>query len=76
MKRVRELIAAAGATVIYLPTYSPELNPIELWWNALKRELRKQSLDIECSVPSKTRQKRAQESGYLSASYGDRDSWW
>jgi hypothetical protein len=25
MKRVRELIAAAGATAVYLPTYSPEL---------------------------------------------------
>jgi transposase len=34
---VREAIEAAGATAIYLPPYSPELNPIELWWAHLKR---------------------------------------
>src|SRR5437899_13002635 len=27
MRRVRELIEAVRASVIYLPTYSPELNP-------------------------------------------------
>ncbi len=26
----RRLIEATGATPVYLPTYSPELNPIEL----------------------------------------------
>jgi transposase len=50
MQRVRDLIAAAGAPVIYLPTYSPELNPIELWWNDLKRALRKLSLDVESDL--------------------------
>jgi hypothetical protein len=25
---------------IYLPTYSPKLNPIELWWGHLKATLR------------------------------------
>jgi transposase len=30
---------------IYLPTYSPELNPIELLWSDLNRELRRMGLD-------------------------------
>lgn len=37
---VRARIEAAGATCVYLPTYSPELNPIELLWAWLKRLLR------------------------------------
>ena len=59
MKRVRELITEAGATAVYLPTYSPELNPIELWWNDLKRELRKQSIDHEADLPRAARRERA-----------------
>jgi transposase len=42
---VRQAIEAAGAMPIYLPTYSPELNPIELLWSDLKRELRRMGLD-------------------------------
>ena len=37
---VREAIEAAGATVLYLPPYSPDLNPIELVFSNLKRLLR------------------------------------
>src|SRR5512133_1721299 len=33
---VRRLIEAAGARVLYLPPYSPDLNPIELCWAKLK----------------------------------------
>ena len=29
---VRAAIEAAGTTPVYLPIYSPELNPIEPWW--------------------------------------------
>ena len=32
---VTELIEAAGATVLYLPPYSPDLNPIEHIWSKL-----------------------------------------
>ena len=39
---VKQLIEATGAKVIYLPPYSPELNPIELAWNKMKTYLRKQ----------------------------------
>ena len=39
----RLLLAAqnAGCRVLFLPPYSPELNPIELFWAWLKRFLRK-----------------------------------
>ncbi len=36
----RRRIEAAGATVVYLPPYSPEMNPIELCWSKLKGLLR------------------------------------
>ena len=42
---VRRAIEAAGAMPIYLPTYSPELNPIELLWSDLKRDLRRMGLN-------------------------------
>jgi transposase len=48
---VRERIEAAGAQVLYLPPYSPDLNPIEKAWAKLKQLLRaakartKQALD-------------------------------
>jgi transposase len=38
---VAEAIEAAGATVRYLPPYSPDLNPIENAFSALKANLRK-----------------------------------
>jgi transposase len=37
---VRRLIRAAGASILYLPPYSPDLNPIELCWAKLKAILR------------------------------------
>jgi len=38
---VAEAIEAVGATLIYLPKYSPDLNPIELAFSKLKAHLRK-----------------------------------
>ena len=38
---VREAIAAVGATVRYLPAYSPDFNPIEMAFSKLKAALRK-----------------------------------
>ena len=38
---VRELIAAAGAHVLFLPPYSPEFNPIEKTWAKIKDFLRR-----------------------------------
>ena len=39
--RVREMIEAAGATLLYLPPYSPDFNPIEMAFSKLKALLRK-----------------------------------
>jgi transposase len=38
--RTRELIEAAGAELIYLPPYSPDLNPIEMVFAKVKQALR------------------------------------
>lgn len=37
---VRKLVREAGAAVIYLPPYSPDLNPIEPCWAFIKNLLR------------------------------------
>jgi transposase len=37
---VRQAIEARGATLLYLPPYSPDMNPIELAFSKLKRLLR------------------------------------
>ena len=38
---IREAITAAGASLLYLPSYSPDLNPIEQLFAKLKALLRK-----------------------------------
>jgi transposase len=40
VKGVCELIQARGAEVLYLPPYSPDLNPIEKAWAKIKQHLR------------------------------------
>ena len=40
---VRAAIEAAGATLVYLPPYSPDLNPIENAFSKIKAILRKQA---------------------------------
>jgi len=37
---IRELIQATGAELLYLPPYSPDLNPLEKAWAKLKQLLR------------------------------------
>jgi transposase len=39
--RVHEVVAAAGARLLYLPAYSPDFNPIEHAWSKVKALLRK-----------------------------------
>lgn len=39
-EQIRYLIEGVGAKLIYLPTYSPEFNPIEHCWSKLKSILR------------------------------------
>lgn len=38
--RVRQMIESAGASVLFLPPYSPDLNPIELAFSKIKQKLR------------------------------------
>ena len=50
-KAVRQLIRAAGAKLLFLPKYSPDLNPIEQVFAKLKHLLRKaaaRTLDTVC----------------------------
>jgi len=41
VKEVEEVLNQFGASALYLPPYSPELNPIEMTWAWLKQLLRK-----------------------------------
>ena len=40
-KRIRELIEARGAEIVFVPSYSPDLNPIEQAFSKIKNILRK-----------------------------------
>ena len=40
-KRIRELIEARGAQMVFVPSYSPDLNPIEQAFSKIKNILRK-----------------------------------
>ena len=39
---VKEAIEACGAKILYLPKYSPDLNPVELLWSKVKAVLRRE----------------------------------
>jgi len=41
VKGVADIIRGAGAILLYLPPYSPDLNPIEHMWSKIKSLLRK-----------------------------------
>lgn len=43
VKGVEEAIQAVGARALYLPPYSPDLNPIEMAWSKMKTLLRSKS---------------------------------
>jgi len=40
---VRDILASCGAEIIYLPAYSPDLNPIEMVFSKLKSLMKKES---------------------------------
>jgi transposase len=44
---VVDAILAVGAVPLFLPPYSPDMNPIEFWWADIKRQLRKLAIDSE-----------------------------
>jgi len=41
VKQVVEIIEGAGCTLLYLPPYSPDFNPIENYWAVMKSHIRK-----------------------------------
>ncbi len=49
-KRIRELIEARGAELVFLPSYSPDLNPIEEAFSKIKNILRKVGSGSSCVV--------------------------
>ncbi|KJV93349.1 IS630 family transposase [Orientia tsutsugamushi] len=50
---IKVLIESVGCSILFLPTYSPDLNPIEHYWFKIKNEIRKvtaQFKDISMAV--------------------------
>ena len=46
-KRTKELIESVGCKIIFLPPYSPDLNPIEKFWANLKRWIKNNILHFD-----------------------------
>jgi hypothetical protein len=46
--RLRELADETECTILFLPPYSPDLNPIEKFWAWLKRKLREILSSFDC----------------------------
>lgn len=47
---IRECIEDAGATLRFLPPYSPDMNPIEMMWSKVKAHLRRTAARTECTL--------------------------
>ena len=45
-EKTKKLIEDAGCTILFLPPYSPDLNPIEHKWAQAKANRRKTNLDL------------------------------
>ncbi len=50
IRGVREAIEAAGARLLYLPPYSPDLNPVEPMWSKIKQILRSHAPRTEAEL--------------------------
>jgi len=50
-KIVMELLDKAGISYLYLPPYSPDLNPIEKMWSKMKSFLRKRKVRVAAELP-------------------------
>ena len=50
-KIVTKLLDKAGISYMYLPPYSPDLNPIEKMWSKMKSILRKRKIRIASELP-------------------------
>ena len=52
VKAVKEVIEEAGMTLLYLPPYSPDFNPIEKMWSKIKAILRKLKIHVSTELPT------------------------
>lgn len=43
---VQAVLAASGVKVLFLPPYSPDLNPIERLWSKMKAILRREKIRV------------------------------
>lgn len=66
---IMEAVQNVGATILFLPPYSPDLNPIELMWSKLKAILRKLKIRTAELLPD------AIASAFNSISVSDIVSW-
>jgi len=51
-----EIIRASGAKVLFLPAYSPDLNPIEMMWSKIKTFLRAKQARTQEALLEATRE--------------------
>ena len=57
--KTRSLIEQHGHTLLFLPAYSPDLNPIEQYWAIIKSKIKKSRLYIDSKVLPSSVSKRA-----------------
>ena len=51
VKKVQRLLQGAGMKLLYLPAYSPDLNPIETMWSKIKAILRRLKIRLLPQLP-------------------------
>ncbi len=66
-EKVRELVEEAGCELLYLPPYSPDLNPIEEAFSKIKGILRK--------AEARTREVLIEAMGHAISSVTEEDAW-
>jgi transposase len=66
-KRVRELIEGRGCELLYLPSYSPDYNPIEEAFSKIKEILRR--------AAARTREALVEAMGEALSAISSRDAW-
>lgn len=46
-RKITELVESAGCRIIFLPPYSPDFNPIEHYWAAIKNQIRELAEEMD-----------------------------
>ncbi|TCM69058.1 DDE superfamily endonuclease, partial [Acinetobacter calcoaceticus] len=49
-KEIDELVARYNCRIMYLPAYSPDLNPIEKAWSVLKSKVKNMATQLEKTI--------------------------